>query len=222
MSTEYDAVLFDMDGVTVETAAAWHEIERTHVLPTATTGNPPSEAIRALSVEDAYEQLTGIEETSVVVDIEEFARLYDEQAEDVYREHATLLDGYHELIETIREAGFAVGLVSASRRSWVEMVIDRFDLHDAYDVVVTATDIDGPSKPDPTTYLEAADTLAVEPARCVVVEDSPHGIEAAVGAGMTCIGLRGDGNRAADLSEATVVVDGPAELRDEIATRLGL
>jgi HAD superfamily hydrolase (TIGR01509 family) len=216
--TEYDAVLFDMDGVTVESAVHWRELEETEILPAAVDGEPPIEEIRALSVSDAYERLDSLDTVELTVSAEEFDALYDDNAATVYK-NAALMDGYEDLLAALRRQGYAIGLVSASRRGWVEMVLDRFDLHDRYDVVVSSSDIEGPSKPDPTSYLAAAEGLGVDPARCVVVEDSRHGIEAAVEAGMYCFGLRGTANETSDLSTADQVVDSPAELRAAMAER---
>ena len=219
MDDAYEAVFFDMDGVTVETADVWRELERTTILPAAVAGEPPVEMIRALSVADAYDRLVAADDVEVTVTRAAFDALYDEHATAVYGERAVLMDGYRALLADLRDAGVATGLVSASRRSWVDLVLDRFDLTDAYDVVVSATDFEGPSKPDPTTYLLAAETIETEPEACLVVEDSPHGIESAVAAGMSCLALRGAGNADEDLSAADEVVSSGAELRTAMAER---
>jgi HAD superfamily hydrolase (TIGR01509 family) len=221
MST-YEAVLFDMDGVTVESASAWRELERTEILPAATGDAEALAEIRALSVADAYDRLDALAGVELRVDRATFDELYDSHARTVYMDRATLMEGYTDLLTALRDAGFGLGLVSASRREWVEMVLERFDLWDAYDTVVSSSDIDGPSKPDPTTYRVAAERLGVASQHCLVVEDSPHGIAAATGAGMDCLALRGDGNAESDLSAATAIVDSPAQLREALWTRLGL
>ncbi len=218
--SRYEAVLFDMDGVTVETAAAWRTIERTVVLPAATAGSVPADAIRALSVDDAYDRLVTMPDVEVVVDRATFESLYTDHATDVYRNRASLLPGYDDLLATLGREGVAVGLVSASRRAWVEMVLDRFDLRGAYDVVVSASDVDGPAKPAPGIYRAAAARLGVSPGNCLAVEDSTHGVAAATRAGMTCLALRGDGNADSDLSGADAVVDSPADLRATLRDRL--
>ena len=158
--SEYQAVLFDMDGVTVATANAWRELEAEEILPAAGEGID-IETIRALSPEDSYERLESMDEVTLRVDRDEFVGLYDEYAEEVYLERATLLDGYEPLLADLRDEELALGLVSASCRDWVALVLERFDLGDAYDVVVSSTDIDGPSKPNPTPYLVAAEQIGV-------------------------------------------------------------
>jgi len=218
----YEAVLFDMDGVTVETAAAWRRIEQTEILPAATRSGAPADTIRALSVADAYARLAAMEEVDLTVDAQGFERLYTEHAAEVYRDRACLMDGYRGLLERLRAGGLALGLVSASRRAWVEMVLDRFDLGGAYDTVVSASDIDGPAKPDPGIYRAAAERLGLPSGRCLAVEDSTHGVAAATDAGTTCLALRGDGNADSDLSAASAVVESPAELRAELLALTGV
>ncbi|WP_436901061.1 HAD family hydrolase [Halovenus halobia] len=215
--SQYEAVLFDMDGVTVETATVWRDLEQNEILPAAVAGEPPIEKVRGLSVTDAYDRLSTLDGTEVTVSAEEFDALYDDNAAAVYRERATLMDGCVELLEDLQAEKYATGLVSASRREWVEMVLDRFDLDGLYDVVVSSSDFEGPSKPDPTTYRVAAEKLGVEPEECMVIEDSPHGIDAAAEAGMYCIALRGAGNADSDLSRANRIVMSTSELRAVLA-----
>jgi HAD superfamily hydrolase (TIGR01509 family) len=217
--SEYEAVLFDMDGVTVETATVWRELERTEILPAAVDGPVPFDEVRALSVTDAYDRLASLNDVDLTVSAEEFDDLYNRHARTVYHGRATLLEDYETLLADLRAAGHATGLVSASPRGWVEMVLDRFGLTEAYDVVVSASDFEGRSKPDPTTYLLAAEKIDREPGACLVVEDSPHGIESAVAAGMSCLALRGAGNTEEDLSAADEIVASASELRTAMAER---
>ncbi len=208
----HEAVFFDMDGVTVDTAGVWAEVEREHVLPNAVEDNTPEvraealEAIRGQNVNDAYDTLVSMPNVSLAVDREGFDALYVEKGDYVYSD-ARLMDGYRELTSSLSADGRRVGLVSASRREWVEIVLDRFDLHGSFDIVVSADDVDGPSKPDPTTYEQAAAEVGVAPGRSVAVEDTAHGVEAAVGAGMRCVAY------GTDIPEADATVSEPDELR---------
>jgi HAD superfamily hydrolase (TIGR01509 family) len=220
MSENCAAVLFDMDGVTVQTAATWRRIEHEEILPEVTHGDVQPSAVRARSTGDMYAQLASSEDVTVTVSRDEFIQVFDEWADVVYRERAALLSQYSDLLADVDARGALLGLVSASQRSWVEMVLDRFELGDWYDVVVTASDIDGPAKPDPAIYRYAAADLAVSPQRCLAVEDSPHGIRAAKAAGMHCIALRGDGNESADLSHADDIVSDHDALRQRLLAHL--
>ena len=77
----------------------------------------------------------------------------------------------------------------------------------------------GPGKPEPDVYRHAADELGVDPAECVAVEDSTHGVASATAAGMTRIGYRGVDAKERDLAAADSAVDGPQELRAALLAR---
>lgn len=108
----------------------------------------------------------------------------------------------------------AVALVSSSPHDWISRMLDRFDLRESFDEVISAEEIDGASKPDPGVYEYAAEQLGVEPDECIAVEDSENGVESAKAAGMRVVGFRNQSDAALDLSEADVVVESPGELRE--------
>ena len=210
-----EAVLFDMDGVVVDSESYWVEREEdwfAEVAPDATV-----EEIAGMNYREVYEHLE--ERHGVSVTRETFLGWYEETAEEVYGERASPMDGFHELVGDLRSAGYPVALVTSSPPAWYGIVLDRFDLGGAFDATVSAEEVER-GKPAPDVYEHAATTLGVPPTECVAVEDSANGVAAAVDAGMTCIGYRPDG---ADLPRADSVVTGPQELREAIFTlgRLG-
>ena len=214
------AVFFDMDGVTVDTAVEWQAIEQEEILPAISEDAIPPGEIRARSITDTYDSLAAAEEYTLTVTRDEFLQHYDRWAEEIYRDRADLLEGYRDIVDAIRREGLAVGLVSASPRRWVEMVLDRFELNGEFDVVLAEDDYEGASKPSPIPYRLAAESVGVDPSTAIAVEDSHHGVESAVRAGMECIALRGAGNRESDLSGADVIVADPAALREALEARL--
>jgi HAD superfamily hydrolase (TIGR01509 family) len=222
MTTTRTAVFFDMDGVTVQTATLWKQIETEHVLPGATSGEVNPALIRGRSINDAYDRLIDAPEVTVTVDRQRFQQLYHRWADEVYGEKATLLSGYHDLLERLTRNGITTGLVSASPREWVQLVLSRFELEQAYDTVVTASDINDVAKPNPHIYERAASDVDVSPDESIAVEDSRHGIQAATDAGMYCIAFRGQGNADADLGSADEVVDTTDALQTSVVSLLNL
>ena len=94
--------------------------------------------------------------------------------------------------------------------------MDRFDIQDAFDEIVSAEQIAGDGKPAPDIYLHTASLLAVAPRECVAIEDSTHGVQAAKAADMYCIGFRGTGDEQQDLSAADTIAESPNELRRQL------
>ncbi|HYO48239.1 MAG TPA: HAD-IA family hydrolase, partial [Chloroflexia bacterium] len=100
-----------------------------------------------------------------------------------------------------------VALASSSPMSWIDIVRDRFDLRDKFDVVVSADELQGEGKPSPAIYLLTARRIAVQPEECVVIEDSKNGALSATRAGMFCVGIRNGFNDEQDLSAADMLIN---------------
>jgi HAD superfamily hydrolase (TIGR01509 family) len=92
------------------------------------------------------------------------------------------------LLAALRRAGVPLGMVSNSRRGFVELGLAAASLRDIFDVIVTAEEVARP-KPAPDAYLAAAAALGAAPSACVVLEDSPTGVAAARAAGALTIGV---------------------------------
>ncbi len=95
-------------------------------------------------------------------------------------------EGVAHAIDFMRARGLRLALASSSTMPVIEAAIDRLGIADAFEVVHSA-DLEARSKPAPDVYLGAARRLAVEPGRCIALEDSIPGVEAAKAAGMCCI-----------------------------------
>lgn len=98
--------------------------------------------------------------------------------------------GVHVLLESLRADGRLLGICSGSREGVVRGMLREASppLNPYFPVVVTHERVRAP-KPDPEGYLRAAGELGVDPGRCVVIEDSPTGIQAGLAAGMTVIAV---------------------------------
>lgn len=200
-----DAVLFDMDGVLVDTEAFWHDREAEVILPAAVAGETPDHSeIRGVNYRETYDYLA--DNYEMALDRESFLNLYESVATDLY-ESAALMDGFPTLLDTLRDREVRVAVVSSSPSEWIQQVVGRFDLD--VDAALSTEDIDGPGKPEPDVYAGAAARLGVDPADCVAVEDTPNGIRAATGASITAVAYGGD-------PEATELADHAARDPDEL------
>ncbi|MWG36628.1 HAD family hydrolase [Halomarina oriensis] len=214
----HDAVCFDMDGVIVNSEHHWVPLENERILPEAAPdGDVTASDVIGMHVGDIYDFL--VAEHGTTMDREAFLTLYDDAAEELYTERADLLPGFEALCSALRERDASLALVSSSSHRWIRFVTDRFGL-DAFDAVVSADDVEGPSKPDPFVYEYAASELDVPADACVAVEDSTHGVAAANAAAMSSVGFRWDDDHTQDLSAADVVTTGPEELRRALLDRV--
>lgn len=210
-----DCVLFDMDGVMVDSEDYWVELQREEILPRTVPDEEVEVAeVTGMNYREIYDYLE--EEYGTAVSREEFVDLFDDTAQRLYGERVELLEGLHGLLEELHGRDVRVALVSSSPHDWIGIVLERFDLEGEFDAVVSAEEIDGPGKPDPAIFEYAADEVGVSADRCVAVEDSENGVEAAARAGTTVVAYRIDAHGDIDLSSADVVVDDPEELREAV------
>jgi HAD superfamily hydrolase (TIGR01509 family) len=180
------AVLFDMDGVVVDSERYWESKERETILPEAVPDQDVAvDEVTGRPYKEIYTYLD--ENYGVAISRDRFLELFDTVAREVYRE-AALMDGFHDLCTEIRAADVPIALVTSSPHEWLNIVVDRFDLE--FDAIVSADDVPA-GKPEPDIYEHAAEAVGRDPVDCIAVEDSIHGAAAATAAGTTCIGYTG-------------------------------
>ncbi|WP_306054248.1 HAD family hydrolase [Natronococcus wangiae] len=209
------AVLFDMDGVLVNSEDYWVEFEREEILPAAVPDQDVDVAeVTGMNYREIYDYLD--EEYGTAISREEYLDRFRAAAEELYTERVELLDGTSDLLAQLDERGLPTAVVSSSPHDWIGMVLERFGLEGEFDRVISAEEIDGSSKPEPDVFEYAAAEIGVPTDECVVVEDSENGIEAADRAGAIVVAYRIDAHGDIDLSPADEVVDSPAELRETV------
>ncbi|MBI4032889.1 HAD family phosphatase [Candidatus Berkelbacteria bacterium] len=203
------AVIFDMDGVLVDSGEA---IRRSfeHVLKSYGIEDMPR-LHRGRSLRDVIAEWNN--ELGTAIDHEHFSRQAAEIEMAELRQkpqNAHLLA----LLRELREGAvpLAVGTASMSFRTWE--ILDVLDIRGLFSAVVTADDVQA-HKPDPAVFLAAAEQLVVAPDRCIVIEDSALGIEAAHRGGMKAIGFAAYHGEPESLKHADVLVHDFAELSYE-------
>jgi HAD superfamily hydrolase (TIGR01509 family) len=207
-----DAVIFDMDGVLVDTEHLWDEVRE--ALTEEWGGRYTPEAQEAMMGMSSLEwsrylhETVGLREPPEVINAEVVQRMLARYEADL-----PVVPGAVEAVTQIAEQGRRLALASSSNRELIAAVLRQLGLTALFDVTVSSEEVPR-GKPAPDVYLEAARRLGVEPAHCAAVEDSASGIRAANAAGMRVIAYP---NRhyppAADaLALAEVVLDTAAEI----------
>jgi HAD superfamily hydrolase (TIGR01509 family) len=200
-----DAVIFDMDGVIVDSEIHWKTTEGyflQSLIPTWSVKD--QDRIIGLGVHDLYMLLANtyhLQKTK-----EEFLAIYQEMANEIYGHKVSLTEGFTELLSALNNNNIPVALASSSPVSWIHIMLERFGLRDSFRVVVSADELAGEGKPSPAIYLLTAKRLGVRPDRCIAIEDSQNGVLSAKNAEMFCVGFRNGFNEEQDLSRADVVI----------------
>lgn len=181
---QYCAALFDMDGVVVDTeqsvTAFWQQLAARHGVTLSQDnfarhvyGRPAESTLDAL-----FSQLSDDERQGVHAAMREY------ESRDTYR----ALPGVVPFLRRLRHGGIPMALVTSGGPWKVDAVLEQLGLVDLFMGRVTASDITE-GKLHPQCYLLGAEILGVPAVECLVFEDAVSGVEAAVAAGATCIGI---------------------------------
>jgi HAD superfamily hydrolase (TIGR01509 family) len=215
-----DAVMFDLDGVLVDTEQQWNEAKR--ALVRAAGGRWREDAPRAMMGMSSREWSAYLrEQLGVERDVDEINRDVVRRMEQLYRARLPLLPGAREAVRALADR-WPLGLASSSNREIIDLVLDLAGLADAFVATVSSEEVEC-GKPAPDVYLEAARRVGVKPNRCVALEDSSNGLRAAVAAEMDVIAVPNPhyppDEDALVLAAATVATIG--EVTPELVERVG-
>lgn len=210
-----DAVIFDMDGVLIESEEVWDEVREAYVRERG--GRYDDEIQRAMMGMSSPEWSRFLHESAGVPDEpEKINAEVVRRMLGAYRDHLPL---FPHAVETVRSlaARYPLGLASSSNRELIDTVLDVAGLAPYFAATVSSEEV-ARGKPSPDVYLEAARRLGVAPERCAAIEDSHGGIRSAKAAGMRVLAIPNPSYPPDDdaLSLADQVVDGLAGLTPSV------
>ena len=181
-----EAVVFDLDGVIVESEEIWDDVRERYVRERG--GRYDAEAQRAMMGMSSTEWSRFIhEELGVEATPAEINADVVELMAARYRAELPLVPGAREAVERIA-AVFPLGLASSSNRPLIDEVLALAQLAELFRATVSSEEV-ARGKPAPDVYLEAARLLGAEPEQCAAVEDSHAGIASAKAAGMRVVAI---------------------------------
>lgn len=130
-----------------------------------------------------------------------------------------LIEGVEALIKDLYQNGIQLIVASSASKVTIDRVFKRFHLHQYFSDIVSGEDFPK-SKPHPAIFLHAASLSMAPKNECIVIEDSWNGIEAAVGAGIFCVGYNSEHSKLQDLSKANLIINHFNELSAETIKNL--
>jgi HAD superfamily hydrolase (TIGR01509 family) len=206
-----DAVVFDLDGLLLDTEQVWDEVREALTRERGGRWHDRAQAdMMGMSSTEwsryMHDEL-GLQEPP-----EELNRLVVERMKERYRERLPLVDGAVEAVRRIGER-WPLGLASSSNRPLIDLALELMGVVELFRATVSSEEVER-GKPAPDVYLEAARRLGIAPERIVAVEDSAAGISAAKAAGMRVIAIPNPHFPPPDevLGEADLVLDSLEEL----------
>jgi beta-phosphoglucomutase len=203
------ACIFDLDGVIVDTARyhfmAWKRLTDELGIPFTEEDN---ERLKGVSRMASLDIILEIGHRNID---EKLKQEYATRKNNWYIEYISkmtpdeILPGCISFIKELRKADIRVAVGSASKNT--PMILERVGIKNLFDAVADGN-IVKKAKPDPEVFIKAAEMVGIQPAKCVVFEDAVAGVQAALNAGMMCIGV----GSPRILKEAHFVVSGLYEM----------
>ena len=213
-------VIFDMDGVIVDTEPVHHfaylkhfeqlKINVSAEMYATFTGN---------STKNIYQKIKNIFDLDL--DVETMVNQKRDFFNDAFNKKAdlNLLNGVLDLIKDLHQNGIQLILASSSTMNTINKIFDRFDLNQYFDFKVSGEDFEF-SKPNPAIFLHAASLSKYHKENCIVIEDSSNGVKAAHSAGIYCVGYNSVNSKLQDLSLADVVINNFNELNFNLISKI--
>ena len=206
------AVLFDMDGVIVDSEPLHHKaykkmfqefnITVSNELYATFTGKATLHICEQICKEFNFEVSA---EVLVASKRKHFVPLFENDVD------FSLLEGVLDLIKSYHENGIILVLASSASMENINRIFERFDLDQYFTAKLSGADLKA-SKPHPEIFINAAEASGFSKSECMVIEDSTNGIIAAKAAGIYCVGYNSVYSKNQDYSRADLVIEGFREI----------
>ncbi|PYE43255.1 HAD family phosphatase [Paenibacillus barcinonensis] len=206
------AVIFDMDGVLIDSEPIYFEIERSsfHHFGADVTIQEHHSFV-GVTLESMWQQV--IDKYQVNTPLEEILVYHQQQVMEQMLAHPGLtpMPGVERWVQWLHEQRIPIAVASSSPRALIDLIMDKTGLAPYFEVRMTGEEVEH-GKPAPDIFIAAAKQIGISPANCLVIEDSRNGVQAAKSASMRCIGYRNPGSGNQNLSQADLQVSSYDEL----------
>lgn len=181
------AVIFDMDGVMIDSEPLWEKTEKIIMARKGLVYTPVyREKIVGLGQKDSAKLLK--DTFSLDDEIEDIINTRISILLDIYDKELELVYGLINLLNLLSEKPVGVALASSSPKRVIDFVLGKFGLNSYFEPVVSGDFVEN-GKPHPEIYLHTAELLSLKPGECVVIEDSINGVRSSKSAGMYCVAV---------------------------------
>lgn len=187
MLKDIDAAIFDMDGTLIDSMWMWKDIdieflrERGIEMPEDLQKDIEGQSITQTA--EYFISRFGLNNT-----IDELKTIWNEMAKDAYKNKVDVKPGVFEFLDEIRSLGLKIGVATSNSTELMDIALSGTGLNRYIDVAFSGCMVPY-GKPAPDVYLITAETLGVDPNRCICFEDVGKGLEAGRAAGMRCVGI---------------------------------
>lgn len=203
------AVIFDMDGVIINSEPLHQKVEREIVEELG--GKLSDDDVASFVGATDYSMWSKIKEKfNLELSVEKLIEIKKERFMKEIDE-IQLVPNFMNFMLTLHKEGYLMAIASSNNRKVVDAIVNKFQLYKYMKFIISGEEVKR-SKPDPEIFLTAAKKMNVTPSDCIVIEDATNGVKAAKAAGMKCIGLKNAYTGNQDLSEADLIIENFNEL----------
>ncbi len=203
---DFEAVIFDMDGVIVNSEPYYVQIEKETFEGYGLDITPEEHlTFQGIATTMMWERIKKAYNLTQPVNelISETNKRYVEFFDKVANLEA--MPGVEDLIKKLKDRNIPIALATSSIPELIKIILDRTGLEKYFETIVHSGMVKA-GKPAPDIFLLTAEKAGVSPEKCIVIEDSANGIKAAKAAGMFCIGYAGPGSESQDQSLADLII----------------
>lgn len=215
LNVPIQAVIFDMDGVLVDSEPLHIKAEKKTLTPYGIElSEKEINRYMGMGVKTMLQSL--IKTYKLPLSENRLFRIHEKNLIEQFQKVAAMPNAT-ELIAFLIGNHIKLALASSSSHSLINLVLKKLSLQSKFNVVVSGEEVLN-GKPFPDIFLKAAELLTVQPDQCMVIEDSKNGVTAAKKAGMICIGFQSPNSQNQDISQADYTVHDLIKICDLVAT----
>ena len=216
-SEKLKAVLFDMDGVIIDSEPLWSKAEQELLARRNIRYSPQLKAV--MMGRDSSEAVGFlIHHYDLKESVSDVVEERNQLIAGLFREFLRPMPHALQLVRSVNAAEIKTGLASSSPKELVDLALSRLNITGLFNFILSGDQV-ARGKPAPDIYLTAARELGVSCENCLVIEDAPHGVAAAKAAGMCCLAVSTSVSEP-ELAAADRVVRGFAEVDLQLLNEL--
>lgn len=201
------AVIFDMDGVIIDSEPLYYQIQNELFNKLGfTVSRSEYDKFIGAGMQLMWKNLCS--KHNLLFSVEQLINMNNTIIYNTFKKSNSLkaTEGFISFLTSIKKHGVKTAVASSTSKRIIKIILSKLAILQEFDVVISSEEV-LQGKPEPDIFMETASRLIIDPVNCIVIEDSTNGVNAAKKAGMKCIGFSNINSGNQDLSAADIIVN---------------